>query len=349
MKTQREKIAIQICQAIMQEHSKSFSFAAYLFPKSLRQDVAVLYAWCRRADDAVDEKPIDEAKTALTELIQELDEVYQAKKSSRVQDNDILYAFRSLVHRKKIPKTYPRELLRGMEMDLVHMRYHHLDQLYLYCYRVAGVVGLMMCHLMGIKEDAALKNAVHLGIGMQLTNICRDVSEDWGRGRLYLPDSLLPLDPNHLQTLHDTYQTHSLQQATVRFTQSLIPNQFQLATQQATLSLLSYAHIHYDLGHQGIVALPWRIGLAIQAASVIYSVIGRIVNQRSGDPNQKRACTTLFRKLRLLGRVLCLRVIDLSLIKSLWHSSSFKTPNIKILFADISHDLHALHDTSVKS
>ena len=78
-----------------------------------------------------------------------------------------------------------------MAMDVADTRYRTFDDLFAYCYRVAGVVGLIMCHVMGVRDDRALVPAVHLGIGMQLTNVCRDVAEDWDRGRLYLPEELL--------------------------------------------------------------------------------------------------------------------------------------------------------------
>src|SRR5258708_28576510 len=66
-----------------------------------------------------------------------------------------------------------------------------MDDLMLCCYRVAGTVGLMMCHVMGVSDRRALRHAAHLGMAMQLTNICRDVMEDWERGHLYLPDQAL--------------------------------------------------------------------------------------------------------------------------------------------------------------
>ena len=76
-------------------------------------------------------------------------------------------------------------------MDVKNITYESLSELYQYCFRVASVVGLMMCHILKIRDDRSLFNAAHLGIAMQLTNICRDVSEDWSRERLYLPRELL--------------------------------------------------------------------------------------------------------------------------------------------------------------
>ncbi len=79
----------------------------------------------------------------------------------------------------------------GVEMDLYKSRYATFAELYLYCYRVAGVVGQMMCYVYGLTDEASLSYAEKLGVAMQLTNILRDVGEDWERGRLYIPEDAL--------------------------------------------------------------------------------------------------------------------------------------------------------------
>ena len=301
--------ALQRCSEMITHHSKSFSFASHLFPPSLKDDVAILYAWCRRVDDSVDEVPHHQAGHALKILQEELDELYAPQLSIRVQNDDVLRAFRTLIFRKNIPKHYPQELLEGMKMDLMGIHYQSLNDLYLYCYRVAGVVGLMMCHLMGVRKQEALYHAIHLGIGMQLTNICRDVSEDWGRGRLYLPFTFIqetcqsaPLQ-EHPLLKEELFQAleHNLNQSTSgRFHQSLIPNRFQRAVSESTLTLLTHASQHYQIGYQGLGDLPWRMGMTIQTAGWIYHDIGRIIENRQGDPNQPRATTSTLRKGSLL-------------------------------------------------
>ena len=100
-------------------------------------------------------------------------------------------AFRRTVLERAIPKDLFDALLDGMEMDLTIDRYPDFDALDLYCYRVAGVVGLMMAHVFGYRDPACLPRALALGRAMQLTNILRDVGEDLGRGRVYLPQSEL--------------------------------------------------------------------------------------------------------------------------------------------------------------
>src|SRR5690606_24146896 len=99
--------------------------------------------------------------------------------------------FAAIMRERGIPRRYPAELLAGLAMDAAGHRYEDAADLRLYCFRVAGVVGLMMSHVMGLADERALADAARLGIAMQLTNICRDVREDWARGRLYLPRALL--------------------------------------------------------------------------------------------------------------------------------------------------------------
>ena len=96
-------------------------------------------------------------------------------------------ALQYIVRRYGIPAHYASELIEGMAMDVRGIRYANLRELLLYCYRVAGTVGLMMSHVMGLRDESALKHAADLGIAMQLTNIARDVTEDASMGRIYLP------------------------------------------------------------------------------------------------------------------------------------------------------------------
>lgn len=168
---------------VIAHHSKSFALASKLLPASARDDAAVLYAWCRRADDAVDCDAPD--ANVIEVLSDELVEAY----SGRTRD-PLLSEFGRVVRRRGIPRSYPSELLAGMAMDLHVKRYETLEDVIIYAWRVAGVVGLMMTHVLGIDDDDALVPAAHLGIAMQLTNICRDVAEDRQRGRVYVPSGM---------------------------------------------------------------------------------------------------------------------------------------------------------------
>ena len=131
-------------------------------------------------DDARDS---DEATARLAHARDVLDLAYSAEPMIPPG----LLAFRATVRERSIPRDLFDDLLDGMAMDLTLDRYPDFPSLERYCYRVAGVVGLMMTHVFGFRDRSCLPNAVALGIAMQLTNILRDVAEDLGRGRIYLP------------------------------------------------------------------------------------------------------------------------------------------------------------------
>ncbi len=265
----------------IQHHSKSFSFASSLIPGDARHHVEVLYTWCRRADDAIDLAPPNEQDEALAALRAELDVIYYGGPS----DDAMVLAMQDLVWRFQIPRTYPEELLEGMAMDARGVQYKDMDTLLLYCYRVAGTVGLMMSHVLGVREPDALQHAVHLGIAMQLTNICRDVQEDWGRDRLYIPHDLLA-----------RYGGRALpaRQGTA------LSMQFQDALARSVRDLLDLADVYYDSADVGLRSLSWRAALAVRAARYIYAEIGTEVRKRKCDVFRGRAYVPRSRKY-LLG------------------------------------------------
>lgn len=276
--------ARHVALATIEQHSKSFSFASRLLPAAIRRDAVVLYAWCRRADDVVDEA-VDhaEAAKALDRLEGELASLYRGEK----QADPLLEAFRELVERRRMPGHYARELLAGMRMDLEGTRYDDTATLDLYCWRVAGVVGLMMCHVMGVSDERALAQASHLGMAMQLTNICRDVGEDWERGRLYLPDDLLA--------------RHGLSGLSDRLGRAIPPDAAQKLP-IAVRALLDRADGLYRSGRAGLPALPWRCAVAIAAAAAVYADIGTSLERQGFDPLRGRAHTTKARKILLAVR-----------------------------------------------
>ena len=128
---------------VIARHGKTFALASRLLPPGLRDDAVVLYAHCRRVDDAIDGVGPERQPCALLRLRAELDEVYGRGTPS----DPALGAFQALVRARGIPRQYPEELLAGMAMDVHGTRYSTLEDLLVYAYRVAGVVGPMMCHV----------------------------------------------------------------------------------------------------------------------------------------------------------------------------------------------------------
>jgi len=265
-----EPRAVALARAAIAQHSKSFALAARLLPPRVREDAVVLYAYCRRVDDAIDGIGVAKQPGALAALRAELDDVY----AGRSLGDPLLAAFQRVVHTRAIPRAYPEELLAGMHMDVAGTRYDTLDDLLHYCHRVAGSVGLMMCHVMGVRRPRALLHAAHLGIAMQLTNIARDVLEDWERGRLYLPDALL--------AAHGAGGLHAQLDAP-------LPGRAVPAVAATVRALLGRADRYYRSADAGMSELSLRCGLGVRAARLVYAQIGRLLHARGCDPRSGRA------------------------------------------------------------
>lgn len=286
--------AIARCSEAIRHHSKSFALASRLLPPRARDEAVVLYAWCRYADDAVDEAPPGTAPAALARLDAELDAIY----AGVPQSDPVLAAFAALVQRSHLPEHYPRELVAGMRMDVQGTRYDDTHTLLRYCYRVASTVGLMMCHVMGLRDDGrspriALHHAAHLGIAMQITNICRDIAEDWTRGRRYLPADLLAAGADIEPSSEPSAESSPT-----------LPPALAAPFAAAMRALIDRADAHYYQGDRGLIALPWRSALAVAAARHIYRDIGRLIAARGYDPTAGRVWTSKPRKLVLVGRAL---------------------------------------------
>jgi phytoene synthase len=250
---------------ILRHHAKSFAWAARLLPAWCRRDAAAIYAWCRRCDDAVDHAAsVAAARQAVARLRDELDRVYG---NDLVSGDPVLRGFQDVVRRRGLPRLHADELVAGMEMDLGRVRYATFAELLVYCHHVAGTVGLMMAQVMGVTDAAALARANDLGIAMQLTNICRDVAEDLGRDRVYLP----------LEELRD-------------------------GVPAAVAALLRRADTYYRSGDRGLAALPASCAAAIRAARLIYADIGRVIAARGFDVWAGRAAVSRGRKLWLALR-----------------------------------------------
>jgi phytoene synthase len=275
----------ELCRRTIARHSKSFALASRLLPPSCRDDAVVLYAWCRSADDAVDLTRPEDQTQALERLRAELFSVYRGEP----QSTGVLAAFQDVVVRCGIPQDYPEELLRGMEMDVSHAGYETLQDLLFYCYRVAGVVGLMMCHVMGVRDRCALRHAAHLGMAMQLTNICRDVLEDWQRGRLYVPEEILA-----------SCGAAGLARGLGR----PLPRSSRASLRRAVESLLREADRFYRSGDAGMPLLDWRSALATRTASLVYARIGDRIARQRHDVFAARAYVPLADKLQLALRAL---------------------------------------------
>lgn len=274
-------------RAIIAHHSKSFALASRLLAPRARDRVAAAYAWCRACDDAIDLNPPHTHDGVLDALQRELRSIY----AGDAQSNPSAALFQTVVRDCAIPIDYPNELLEGLRMDASGRRYAETDDLLRYAFRVAGTVGLMMCHVLGVSDARALANAAHLGIAMQLTNIARDVAEDWQRGRLYLPGDLLGGD-----------RFAALER---RLGEPLTADDA-AAMAPAVAELLRIADGYYASGDRGLPFLDWRASLSVRTARLVYADIGAEIRSRRHDILAGRAVVPGRRKARLallaLGR-----------------------------------------------
>ncbi|MDQ3396703.1 MAG: phytoene/squalene synthase family protein [Deinococcota bacterium] len=182
--------ALLICSDITRHHSSTFYLGSGMFPKAQRRAVHVIYAVCRGGDDAVDEAPSrDEAARRLEAWWQGIERAY---KGAPRPENETEVALSWVLERHDVPYEAFAELHLGFCSDLSPQPVRDLDELMLYCRRVAGVVGLLIAPIAGYRGgEATLRAALSLGQAMQLTNILRDVGEDLSSGRCYLPADLL--------------------------------------------------------------------------------------------------------------------------------------------------------------
>ena len=175
--------AFAAARDICRRHARTFYFASVFLPRPKREAAYAVYAFCRLLDDAAD------TGGDVSTFDRALDAAY-AGEAADVGDEQArlaLAAFAETVRRYDVPQRYFQDLAAGCRMDLTVNRYATWDALRVYCYHVAGVVGLIMCRVFGLADPAAERQAVVMGEAMQLTNILRDVGEDRALGRIYLP------------------------------------------------------------------------------------------------------------------------------------------------------------------
>ncbi|MGH7872837.1 MAG: phytoene/squalene synthase family protein [Candidatus Binatia bacterium] len=275
------RAALDECRAIITKGSKSFSMAARLFDPAIRDAAFFLYGWCRYCDDQVDQVGKTESPAELAQRLHALKEDTAAAFTPSHQHEPVFIALQYIVHRYSIPAHYALELIEGMAMDARGVHYATLDELLLYCYRVAGTVGLMMAHVMGLRDECALRNAADLGIAMQLTNIARDIIEDADMGRIYLPSAWLQevgIEPAEI-----TAPRHREELAIL------------------TVRLLHEAERFYRSGDLGLWHLSFRSACAVTAARHVYSEIGRLLRVKGKRAWDERTYVTGARKIGVVS------------------------------------------------
>ena len=266
------------CRDRLRVGSRSFHAAAFLLPKGFCEPASALYAFCRIADDAIDNDP--DPERALSELHGRLDAVYR----DAPHDDPADRALARVVREFALPKELFEALFEGFAWDADGRRYETLDDLLDYAARVAGTVGAMMAMLMGVRDPDRLARACDLGAAMQLSNIARDVGEDARAGRVYLPLAWL-------------------EEANLCADDLIAAPAPSAALSQVTQRLLLEAETLYRRADSGIAHLPWRCRPAIYAARSLYAEIGREVERQACDSVSRRAVVAPWRKVGVLARL----------------------------------------------
>lgn len=267
------------CREMLQHGSHSFYAASLLLPWEVREPACALYAFCRLADDLIDDSGGD--RHAMATLTRRLELLYAGRPFDHPADR----ALSEVVRLYAIPKTMLEALLEGFEWDVQGRRYETHSELFAYAARVAATVGAMMSMLMGGRRPDVLARACDLGVAMQLTNIARDVGDDARAGRIYLP----------LDWLRDAGIDPDGFLASPRFTPAL---------GTVVQRLLSAADDLYLRARSGIAQLPVACRPGIYAAMRIYREIGLELRRNGLDSVATRTVVSRGRKSFLLGHAM---------------------------------------------
>lgn len=273
---------VAYAQRSIAKGSLSFALASRLFDRETRERAWLLYAWCRACDDITDAqqaghgmRAVDDARERLATVRRLTDAALSGEKTGQ----SAFDALSMVVRETAMPDRYPRELVAGMALDSTGFRPQTEGDLMLYCWHVAGVVGVMMALIMGVSPDdrATLLRACDLGISFQLNNIARDVVEDSQNGRCYLPATWLADCGLDVVTFSDTLHRDRLASLAAR--------------------LVDLAETYEDSALYGTPALPHRSAAAVIAAAGIYGAIGRKVRRLGPHAWDARVRTSTFEKL----------------------------------------------------
>ena len=245
--SQNQEVVVH-AQQVLSKHAKSFRLASLFLPRKSANDAAVVYSFCRLVDDAVDEAPNKDIAHKEAEALRE---ELAGKRPAREE----VGAFLDVAERCSIPLYVAYDLMDGVCSDLGEVALRSDHELARYCYRVAGTVGLMMCGVLGVRHEEAFPFAIDLGLGMQITNICRDVLEDARRGRVYVPESrLIEHGASSRSVIEETIDTKALC--------------------DVVKELLGLAETCYARAYFGMRFIPTQTRLAILIALRVYRSIG---------------------------------------------------------------------------
>lgn len=268
-------------------HSRSFRLASVFFPKTLRGRVERLYAFCRVTDDIGDhgDLPVEDRIEMLEEWAGMARRAYNGEPSGL----PVLDAVMDDASAAGVPFRYAEELFEGVRSDLERRPFREMRDLETYCHRVASVVGLWICEMVGVREPSVLEAAAAMGRAMQITNIARDVGEDLAMGRIYIPEEMCQ---RHGISRDDLWRLMG--------SNGPLPYDYQRMIEE----LLQLAESEYRTAIPAIRHLPWSCRAPVMIAAHIYRGIHRSIRRNQYDNLRRRAFTTSGRKALLTAAAL---------------------------------------------
>ena len=262
---------------ILKKNGKSFYWAGQLLPKKYLIRCAELYSFCRLLDDIADSRiktdNLSKLKNIL-DLIKKDD--YHKLKNYKINVPDYL-------KKSELAKAKIIDLMDGLIFDQKQVRIKNERELILYCYRVAGTVGVLMCIALDCKEKKSHDFAIDLGIAMQLTNILRDIKEDAELNRRYLPGNFVKnLTPKQIINISQN-----------------VKHKDHLIVQEAIKKILHLSNLYYKSGNAGLFFLKFQFKIVIAVASNIYRQIGVKLKNKSYNWYEGRIFTTIYEKFKI--------------------------------------------------
>ena len=262
---------------ILKKNGKSFYWAGQLLPKKYLIRCAELYSFCRLLDDIADSKIKADNSSILKNILNLIKkDDYHKLKNYKINIPDYL-------KKSELAKAKIIDLIDGLIFDQKQVRIKNERELILYCYRVAGTVGVLMCIALDCKEKKSHDFAIDLGIAMQLTNILRDIKEDAELNRRYLPGNFVKnLTPKQIINISQN-----------------IKHKDQLIVQEAIKKILHLSDLYYKSGNAGLFFLKFQFKIVIAVASNIYRQIGVKLKNKSYNWYEARIFTTIYEKFKI--------------------------------------------------
>ena len=280
--------AYSYCRKISRHHAKTFYLASMFLPKKQQKPIFAIYALLRTVDDVVDMAEVKFnngliTSDEITKMLESWKSRLKACYAGNVDNDPIMMAWQDTLKSYSIPMELPLDLMDGVAMDIEFKPFETIEELYVYCYKVAAVVGLMTSEIFGYSDKQALEHAIELGIAMQLTNILRDIGEDVDRGRIYLP-------------LEDLRRFNYSRE---EFMQKRINNNF--------INLMKFqierARGYYSSSEKGIPMLEKQARFAVCISSVNYGNILSAIEKNNYDAFSKRAYRSFYQKVSTIPYV----------------------------------------------